>query len=67
MVSGMDAMFSFIFNLYDVRMRIALPCMVTRGYLRGPALKSSRFLGIVLTEGRGGESVMEELNRCYWE
>ena len=32
MVSDMDAMFSCIFNLSDVRMRIA----ITKGYLRGP-------------------------------
>ena len=43
MVSGMDAMFSCIFNVYDVRMRVAIPCMVSKGYLRGPPLKRSRF------------------------
>ena len=35
MVSGMDAMFSSIFNLCDVRMRIAITCIVPRGCLRG--------------------------------
>ena len=35
--------------MYDVRMRIAIPCMVPRGYLRGPPLKRSRFLGVVLS------------------
>ena len=39
MVSDMDAMFSCIFNLCDVRMRISIACMVPRGYLRGPLLK----------------------------
>ena len=36
MVSDMDAKFSYIFNLCDVRMRIAMTCIVPRGYLRGP-------------------------------
>ena len=51
MVSGMDAMFSCIFNLYHVRMRITMPYTVPRGYLRGPPLKRSRFLGVVLSGG----------------
>ena len=54
-VSGMDAMFSCIFNLCDVRMRIALTCMVPWGYLRGPPSKRS---------GGGfirGKSVKEQL------
>ena len=50
-VSGMDAMFSCIFNLCDMRMRIALTCMVPRSYLRGPPSKRSRFLGVVLSGG----------------
>ena len=58
MVSDMDAMFPCIFTVYDVRMRIAIPCMVPRGYLMGPPLKISRFLGVVLS---GGKSVKEEL------
>ena len=58
MVSGMEAIFSCIFNLYDVRMRITIPCMVPRGCLRGPPLKRSRFLGVILS---GGKSVKEEL------
>ena len=45
MVSGMDAMFSCIFNLYDVRMRIAITCMEPKSHLGGPPLKRSRFLG----------------------
>ena len=36
MVSEMDAMLSCIFNLCDVRMRIAITCIVPRGYFRGP-------------------------------
>ena len=36
MVSGMNVIFSCIFNLCDVRMRIAMTCIVPRGYLRGP-------------------------------
>ena len=36
MVSDMDAMFSCIFNLCDMRMGIARTCIVPRGYLRGP-------------------------------
>ena len=55
MVSGMDAMFSYIFNLCDVRMRIAMTCIVPRGYLRGPPKKS-------VSEGSfiRGKSVMNE-------
>ena len=62
MVSGMDAMFSCISNLYDVRIRIAITCIVPSGYLRGPLLKRSRFLGVVLS---GGKSVKEELNCIF--
>ena len=51
MVSGIGAMFSCIFILCDVRMRIAITCMVLRGYLMGPPLKISRFLGVVLSGG----------------
>ena len=29
-------MFSCIFNLCDVRMRISIACIASRGYLRGP-------------------------------
>ena len=35
-VSDMDAMFSFFFNLCDARMRIAITCIVPRGYIKGP-------------------------------
>ena len=35
MVSDMDAMSSCIFNLYDVRMRIAITCIVPRDHRRG--------------------------------
>ena len=34
MVSDMDAMFSCIFNLCDVRMLITITCIVPRGHLR---------------------------------
>ena len=36
MVSDMDAMFSCIFNLCDVRMRITISCVVPRDYFMGP-------------------------------
>ena len=36
MVSDMDAMCSCIFNFCDARMRIAITCVVPRGYFRGP-------------------------------
>ena len=39
MVSDMDAMFSCIFNLCDVRVRIVITCIVPRGCLRGSSLK----------------------------
>ena len=55
MVSDMDAMFSCIFNLCDVRMRIAITCIVPRCYLRGPPYKISRFLGVVLSGGEVGK------------
>ena len=45
MVSGIGAMFSCIFILCDVRIRIAITCMVLRGYLMGSPLKLSRFPG----------------------
>ena len=31
-----STMFSCIFNLYDVRMRISIAYIASRGYLRGP-------------------------------
>ena len=34
--SDMDALFSCIFNVCDMRMRIAIVCIVLRTYLRGP-------------------------------
>ena len=40
-VSDMDAMFFCIFYLCDVRMRIAITCIVHRGYVSGPLLKKS--------------------------
>ena len=36
MASDIDAMFFCIFNLCDVRMRIAITFIVPSGYLRGP-------------------------------
>ena len=36
MASDIDAMFSWIFNLCDVRMRIAITFIMPRGYLKGP-------------------------------
>ena len=48
-VENMDSMFSCIFFV-----RIAMTCIVPRGYLRGPPLKRSRFLGVVLSGGGGG-------------
>ena len=36
MVSDMDAMFSCIFNLCDVRMRLAMTCIMPMGYLKRP-------------------------------
>ena len=36
MVSDMDAISTCIFNLCDVLLRIAITCIVLRGYLRGP-------------------------------
>ena len=59
MVSDMGAMFSCIFNLCDVRMRIAMTCIVPLGYLRGSSLKKK-------SVSRGsfirGKSVKEELS-----
>ena len=45
MVSDMDAVFSCIFNLRDVRMRIAITCILPRGYLRVLFKKEVGFLG----------------------
>ena len=58
MVSEIDAMFSCLFNLCDVRMRIALTCIVPRGYLRGP--KKSVSGGSFIR----GKSVKKELILC---
>ena len=60
MDSDIDAMFSYIFNLCDVRMRIALTCSLLRGCLRGPPGKISRFLGGSFIRGK---SVKEELKQ----
>ena len=49
MVSDIDAMLSYIFNLCDMRMRIAITCIMPRGYVRGPPVKRSRFLGVGLS------------------
>ena len=49
--SDMDAMFSCFFNLCDVRVRMALTCIVPRGYLGGPPSKRNRFLWVVLSGG----------------
>ena len=51
MVSDIDAMFSCILNLCDVNMRIAVTCIVTRGYLKGSPSKRNLFLGVVLSGG----------------
>ena len=50
-VSDMDAMTSCIFNLCDVRMRIAIPCIVPRGYLRGPPEKKKSVSGGIVLSG----------------
>ena len=57
MVSDIDAMLSCIFNLLDVRMRIAMTCIVPRGYFRGSFLKKSVSRGSFIR----GVSVKEEL------
>ena len=51
MVSDMDAMFSCIFNLCDVRMRIAISCIVPMGYLGGRPQKKKSVSGVVLSGG----------------
>ena len=45
MVSDMELVFSCILNLCDVRMRIAIACIVPRGYFRAPPLKEIGFWG----------------------
>ena len=50
-VSNMDAMCSRIFYLPDVRMHIAITCIVPKGYIRGLPKKIIRFLGVVLSGG----------------
>ena len=45
MVSNMDARFSCIFKLCDVRMRIAMTCIVPRVYLRDPPWKKKTVSG----------------------
>ena len=58
MVSDMDAMFTCVFNLCDVRMRIAITCIVPRVYIRVLFKKGSVFwVGFIR-----GKSVKEELN-----
>ena len=58
MVSDMDAMFSCIYNVCDMRMRIAITCTVPRGYL---LLKKSVSGGSFI-KGRGEGSVKGELS-----
>ena len=59
-VENMDSMFSCIFFV-----RIAMTCIVPRGYLRGPPLKRSRFLGVVLSGGGSlPNSHLCEINMC---
>ena len=55
MISDMDATFFGIFNLCDVHMRIAMTFVIPRGYLRGPPLKRSQFLGVVFIRGKSLE------------
>ena len=55
MVSDMDAMFSCIFNLCDVRMRIAISCI---GLLQGSSLKTKSVSGCSFIRGK---SVEEDL------
>ena len=61
MVSDMDAMFSCILNLCDVRMCKAITCNVPRGYLKGPPEKKKSLSGGSFIRGK---SVKEELNIC---
>ena len=60
MVSVMQGMLSCIFNLCDVRMPIAMTCMVPRGYLRGSSLKKS----VSGSSFIRGKSVKEELTNA---
>ena len=57
MVSDMDAMFSCIFNVCDVRMRIAITC--AQGLPQGSSLKKKSVSGGSFIRGK---SVKEELN-----
>ena len=57
MVSEMH-MFSSIFNLFDVRMCIAITCIVPRGHFKGSSIKKSVSGGSVTR----GMSVKEELS-----
>ena len=50
-VGDIGEMFSYIFNLCDGLMPIAMLCNVPRGYFRGPPYKKSRFVGVVLSGG----------------
>ena len=43
MISDLDAMFSCIFNLCDVRLLIAIACIVPSGLLQGYSSKRSLF------------------------
>ena len=58
MIKDKEAMFSCIFNLCDVRMRIAMTCIVPRGYLKGSSLKPKSVSGGSFIRGK---SVKEEL------
>ena len=60
MVSDMDAIFSCIFNLCAVRMRIAITCIVPKGYLRVFSLKKKSVSGGGFFRGK---SKKEELNK----
>ena len=59
MVSDIDAMLSCIFNLFDVRMRIAITCIVPTGHFKGSSLKKVGFWGSFIR----GVSVKEELKQ----
>ena len=59
MVSDMDAMFSCIFYLCDVRMRPAITCIGPRGYLRGHFFKKKSVSGGSFIREK---SVKEELD-----
>ena len=60
MVSDMDVMFSCIFNLRDVCMRIAITCRLycTQGLPQGSSLKKKSVSGSSFIRGK---SVKEEL------